>query len=56
MEMKILSYKVMGIGSWVSATVSKAVATQLAAEYESYGWPVEVCAIETEKQLNQKTA
>lgn len=56
MEMNILSYKVMGIGSWVSATVSKAVAIQLAAEYEAYGWPVKVGSIETENQHHQKVA
>ncbi|CAQ79484.1 hypothetical protein [Aliivibrio salmonicida] len=37
-----LEYQVMGIGKWVSATVSAEIAKKLAEEYKSYGWPVKV--------------
>ncbi|CAK3309708.1 conserved hypothetical protein [Vibrio crassostreae] len=46
MEMRTLKYQVMGKGMWITATVSRAVADKLALEYQSYGWPVEVCAAE----------
>lgn len=46
MEMRTLKYQVMGKGMWISATVSRVVADKLALEYQSYGWPVEVCAVE----------
>ncbi|MEG3219589.1 hypothetical protein PD716_02965 [Vibrio gigantis] len=46
MEMRTLKYQVMGKGMWITATVSRAVANKLALEYQSYGWPVEVCAAE----------
>lgn len=35
-------YQIMGIGKWIAATVSKDIATKLAAEYTAYGWPVKI--------------
>ncbi|MUK91822.1 hypothetical protein GNP80_05145 [Aliivibrio fischeri] len=35
-------YQVMGIGRWISATVSLDIATKLEEEYTSYGWPVKI--------------
>ncbi|UXA00886.1 hypothetical protein [Vibrio splendidus] len=46
MEMRTLKYQVMGKGMWITATVSRVIAEKLAFEYQSYGWPVEVCAAE----------
>ncbi len=56
MELKTLKYQVMGNGTWITATVSKIVATQLAAEYKSYGWPVEIHSIEDKAQFNRKVS
>ncbi|MEZ9470197.1 hypothetical protein BCS71_15080 [Vibrio lentus] len=56
MEMKTLKYQVMGKGVWITATVSRAVADQLAMEYQSYGWPVEVCAVEQTMTFTQNAA
>ncbi|WP_394246695.1 hypothetical protein [Vibrio profundi] len=51
MELKTLKYQVMGNGIWICATVSNLVAAQLAAEYESYGWPVEVSPLSEDASI-----
>jgi hypothetical protein len=56
MEMKTLKYQIMGKGSWITATVSRAVADQLAMEYQSYGWPVEICAAEQTMTFDRNAA
>ncbi|MBY7729174.1 hypothetical protein JHW46_02295 [Vibrio splendidus] len=56
MEMRTLKYQVMGKGMWITATVSRAVADQLAMEYQSYGWPVEVCSVEQTMTFAQNAA
>lgn len=35
-------YQIMGLGQWISATVSAEIAKSLAEEYTSYGWPVKI--------------
>ncbi|MCG7498837.1 hypothetical protein MHO82_18365 [Vibrio sp. Of7-15] len=42
-----LQYKVMGIGNWVSATVSHEIARQLEIEYKDYGWPVRILELDS---------
>ncbi|WP_164684209.1 hypothetical protein [Vibrio maerlii] len=42
MKFVTIKYQVMGIGDWVSATVSKDVAERLQDEYTGYGWPVKL--------------
>lgn len=44
-----LQYKVMGIGSWVSATVSHEIAKRLETEYKDYGWPTRVLELDNNK-------
>ncbi|MDN3616119.1 hypothetical protein ACFFUS_07070 [Vibrio gallaecicus] len=56
MEMNTIKYQVMGCGKWISATVSRIVALKLAAEYESYGWPVEVCSADMPIEVDQNAA
>ncbi len=56
MEMKTLKYQVMGQGMWITVTVSCAVADKLAMEYQSYGWPVEICAAEQAMTFDRNAA
>lgn len=56
MEMKTLKYKVMGQGIWITATVSRIAAEKLAQEYQSYGWPTQVCTIDEAGEKASKAA
>jgi len=51
MKLKTLKYQVMGNGAWICATVSNIVAAQLAEEYKSYGWPVEVSPLSEDSSV-----